>query len=99
MILATLIYVIELLQVRRWTYFFVVFGRNPLFIFILAGLLVKTLSRITVGEGSLLRWFYTDLFRSFAEPMFASLLFALFFMMLNWLVGYALDKRQIYIKV
>ncbi len=99
MILAFLIYIIELYHKQRWTYFFVVFGRNPLFIFILSGILVRTVFRIPVGERSLQGWFYHEFFGSFAGPVFASFLFALFFMMLNWLVGYFLDRKSIYIKV
>lgn len=99
MILATLIYVIELYNIRRWTYFFVVFGRNPLFIFVMSGVLIKTFFMIDVGGRSLPSWLYRDVFGSFAAPIHASFLFAVTFMLLNWLIGYFLDKRKIYIKV
>jgi predicted acyltransferase len=98
-ILCLLIYVIEMLRKQRWTYFFLVFGRNPLFIYLLSGLLITIFHMIPIGNGSLQSWFYKDIFRSIAGPVLASFLFALFYMMLNWLIGYFLDKRKIYIKV
>jgi predicted acyltransferase len=99
MILSILIFIIEISGRTKWTYFFVVFGRNPLFIYLLSEVLLITLYMIPVGNGSLQEWLYRDLFGSFASPINASLLFAVFFMLLNWAVGYLLDRRKIYIKV
>ena len=45
------------------------------------------------------QWLYRNVFGSFAGPVFASFLFAFFYMLLNWTVGYILDKKRIYIKV
>lgn len=98
-ILALLIFVIEMRRKQRWTYFFLVFGRNPLFIYVMSGILITVFYHIPVGDGHLQRWLYRDFFRSFSGPMAASLLFALFYMMVNWLIGYFLDRKKIYIKV
>ncbi|MFZ6009024.1 MAG: acyltransferase family protein [Bacteroidota bacterium] len=99
MILPALIFIIELRHRKKWTFFFEVFGRNPLFIYLLSEILLITLYMIPAGEKSLQQWFYKDFFGAFLSPINASLLFALSFMMVNWLVGYWLDKRKIYIKV
>lgn len=99
MILSILIFVIEMRKSTRWTYFFVVFGRNPLFIYLLSEVLLISLYLIPAGDKSLQQWFYKDFFGGFASPINASFLFAFFFMLLNWAVGYLLDKRRIYIKV
>lgn len=99
LILSILIYIIELYNRRRWTYFFVVFGRNPLFIYLVADVLITTMSMIEVGDTNLQHWFYKDVFGSFAGPFLASFLFAFFYMLLNWLVGYILDRKRVYIKV
>jgi predicted acyltransferase len=99
LILSILIFVIEIKKSRNWTYFFVVFGRNPLFIYLLSEVLLITLYMIPAGDRSLQEWFYKSFFGSFASPINASLLFALFFMLMNWAVGYVLDKRKIYIRV
>jgi predicted acyltransferase len=99
LILSVLIYVIEIYKRQRWTYFFVVFGRNPLFIYVFADILITILAMIRVGDSNLPAWLYSDFFGSFAGPVLASFLFAVFFMLVNWTIGYCLDKRKIYIKV
>ena len=99
LIISVLIYVIEIYRRQRWTFFFVVFGRNPLFIYLLADVLITIMAMIPVGDISLQQWFYRDVFGGFAGPYLASFLFALFFMLLNWTVGYFLDRKQIYVKV
>ena len=98
MILPALIYLIEILKRTRFSYFFVVFGKNPLFIYLLSEVLLVTLYLIPAGGSSLQQQIYAGL-RSFANPLNASLLFALLYMLTCWLVGYVLDKRKIYIKV
>ena len=99
LILSTLIYIIEIYKRQEWAVFFVVFGRNPLFIYLLADVLLTTLYMIPLGEKSLQEWIYQDLFGSIAGPLLASFLFAFVFMLINWSVGYFLDKKRIYIKV
>jgi len=98
-ILPILIYIIEIQKEKKWTYFFIVFGKNPLFIYLLSELALIILYMIPVKGASLEHWLYRDLFGSFASPINASLLFALFFMLFNWAVGYWLDRRQIYVRV
>jgi predicted acyltransferase len=77
----------------------VVFGRNPLFIYLLSELLLITLYLIPAGDASLQRWLYKDIFGSIASPVNASFLFAFFFMLTCWAVGYLLDRKKIYIRV
>lgn len=99
LILPVLIYLIEIKGSRTGTSFFVVFGRNPLFIYLLSEIVLITLYLVPVGDATLQQWFYKDLFGSFASPIYASFLFAFFFMLFCWAVGYVLDKKRIYIKV
>ena len=99
LILSVLIYIVEIYHKHKWTYFFVVFGRNPLFIYLLADVLITVMSLIVVGKTNLQQWLYKDVFGSFTGPTLASFLFAVFFMLLNWVIGYVLDRRRIYIKV
>lgn len=98
-ILSVLIYVIEMQRRKKWTYFFVVFGRNPLFIYILSSLLLTVFYMIPVGDTNLQRWIYRDFFGSFLSLINASFAFAIFYTLINWAVGYFLDKRRIYVKV
>jgi predicted acyltransferase len=98
-ILATVIYLIEFRKTVNWTYFFEVFGKNTLFIYLLSELLVIPLYIITMEPGtSLYRWIFGHTF-SYAGPYIGSLLFAIGFMLVCWTVGYLLDKKKIYIRV
>ncbi|ARS35624.1 acyltransferase family protein [Pontibacter actiniarum] len=99
-VLGTLMLVIEVAKLKKWTYFFEVFGKNPLFIFSMSVLVIKTLSFIKVDEETRLsRWIYQNWFLSWGEGEFASLMFALAYMLLHWLMGYWMDRNRIYIKV
>jgi predicted acyltransferase len=99
LILPILMFIIEIEKRQKWTSFFVVFGRNPLFIYLLSELLLITLYLIPAGDASLQRWLYKDIFGSIASPVNASFLFAFFFMLTCWAVGYILDRKKIYIRV
>jgi len=97
--LALLVYAIEVRGQRGWTYFFEVFGKNTLFIYLLSELAVVILSRVRVGSRDAYSWLYQHLFQPLAAPQLASLLFALCFMLACWLVAWQMDKRQWYVKV
>ena len=99
LIISTLIYIVEIYHSTKWTYFFVVFGRNPLFIYLLSEILLVTLYMVIIGDKNFIRWVSQDVFGNFTGPKNASFLFAFLFMMINWMVGYFLDKKRIYIKV
>lgn len=98
-LLAAFMLFIEVVGLKKWTYFFEVFGRNPLFIYALSGVLVKTMSLIRVGDLGLQGWIYQHGFTPYFVANNASLLFALAYMLLLWLIGYWMDKKKIYIKV
>lgn len=98
-ILSIIIYIIHFKHKTGWTYFFEVFGRNPLFIYLLSEIMAILLYFFKADNStSLFQWLYINIF-SFAGDYTGSFLFALCFMLLCWLVGYMLDKRKIYIKV
>jgi len=97
--LAVLMWMIEVKSIKNWTYFFEVFGRNPLFIYIMSGLVIKLFFIIRIDGQSFTGWIYENLFLSWSTGKNASLLFALSYMLLMWIIGYVLDKRRIYIKV
>lgn len=99
LVIAALMGIIEIIGFKKWTYFFVVFGRNPLFIYILSELTTGLMYFIRIDEMSLLGWLYNNLFLSWSEGNNASLLFAVSYMLALWLLGYILDKKKVYIKV
>jgi predicted acyltransferase len=99
-LLGGLIYIIDFLQRTRWTYFFQVFGKNPLFIYLLSELGATMLWFIPVGADRqpLYEWLFQNIFRH-AGMYFGSFLFAISYMLFCWLIGYILDKRRIYVRV
>lgn len=97
-ILAAILYIIDFRRWTKWTYFFEVFGRNPLFIYLLSEIGVIILWMVPIGGTPLYMWIYQNIF-GYVDPYFGSLLFALTWMLICWLVGYWLDKRKIYVKV
>jgi predicted acyltransferase len=98
-IIAGILYVIDFMHKTRWSHFFEVFGKNPLFIYLLSELLAILLYTIRTGSGK--SWFQAIYENTFGHigGKTGSLLFALAFMLTCWLVGWWLDKRKIYIRV
>lgn len=98
-LIGALIWIIEVVKLKKWTYFFEVFGKNPLFIFVMSGVFVMLMNVIWINGGSLKVWLYDQIFLSWLGPYNASLLFAVTYMLLMWLMGYWMDKKRIYVKV
>ncbi len=98
-VLAIIIYIIEILKFQRWSYFFEVFGKNTLFIYLLSEVGVIILYVIAVGDGNAYKWLFEKIFYPLAGGYVGSLLFAVSWMLICWVVGYWMDKRKIYIKV
>ncbi len=99
MVLSILIYIIDLQKLDKWTYFFEVLGRNPLFIYVLSMVGVILLFFFRVGDVRLYTWIYESYFQAIGSAHFGSLLFALSALGICWLVGYVLDRKKIYIKI
>ena len=110
-ILATMIYAIEVKQIRNWvTRFFDVFGKNALFVFALSAFLPRGLRLIRIPNGlddkgqpvylSPWNFIYERGYKFIpGDPRIGSLLFALTVILFMWAVCYWLDKKKIYIKV
>lgn len=105
LLFALLIYIIDMKGCKKWTLLFSVFGRNPLFLFILSIVWVKTLRlliRIPDGAGNTLSgnaWLYQYIFVPLAGNLNGSLMYALAHILLFWLTGYILYRRRLFIKV
>jgi predicted acyltransferase len=101
-ILASLMYGIEIRNWKRanWPQFFVIPGKNPLFIYLLSELVVIILYMVPAGGGqSAFDWIGIHVFQGLVPGAFGSLLFALTFMLFCWSVGWLLDRRRIYVRV
>jgi len=111
MIIGMLIYLIEFKSAKGgWSRFFDVFGKNPLFIFVLSGFLPRLTALFRwvdhINEQSekvytsVFPWFYNHICKNIAEDLrVGSLVYALCMITFYWLIVYMLDKKKIYIKV
>lgn len=99
LLLALLMFIIDVRKITGWTYFFEVFGKNTLFIYLVSEVLVIIAFTVRIGGGNLYQWLYQQWFTGWAPARVGSLLFAVSFMLLCWLIAYGMDKRKIYIKV
>lgn len=99
LILAGLIFLIEVRNQKGWTYFFVVFGRNPLMLYVFAWVIMDILSMIPVGNSTLRGVIYENIYTSWLSPNNASFFFAVSYMLLIWLIGLWMDRKKIYIKL
>jgi predicted acyltransferase len=101
-IIAALLYIVEIEKWNKWnwTKFFTVFGKNPLFIYLLSELLLVPFYRIQITpDANLHSWINTFFFQVIAPGAIGSLLFAVCYMLFCWLIGWWLDKKRVYIKV
>lgn len=98
LILPVLIFIIEHLGKKSWTSFFIIFGKNTLFIYLMSEVLVILMYWLPVGDSTLYSWIYENIFRN-AGNYFGSFLFGAWVMLTCWIAGYIMDKKKIYIKV
>lgn len=102
MTIATMIYLIELKQVKGGlSRFFDVFGKNALFVFALSAFLPKGLSLIRLEKGvNPWNFLYRKLLVHIpGDPKLGSLLYAVCVIMFMWVICWWMDKKKIYIKV
>jgi predicted acyltransferase len=97
--LSGMLWLIDVKNWHKWSYIFNAFGKNPLISFILSGLFVKTAALIKLGDTTLFHWIYTNIYQLAFGNYLGSLLFALSFVMLIWLIAWWMDRRGIIIKV
>ncbi len=101
--LALLVWIIDIRGKKSWSRFFEAFGVNPLFMYVLSEVLAIILvaTPITGPEGEISLYDY--IYVAGLQPVFGnyggSLAFAILFVLLNWLIGYGLYKKKIYIKI
>lgn len=89
-----LMYIIDIKGQQKWCGFFHVFGINPLFLYVASELLA-----ILFGHTGISKSVYTAIHALIPSLPWASLTYALCFVLLNFLLGYPLFKKKIYIKL
>ncbi len=94
LLLALLIWIIDIEGYRKWSLFFESFGINPLFLFV-SGSLFSTIFRIS----GIKEFVFGKILSPYMDVYLASVIYAILFVGFIWLVGYYLYKKQIYIKL
>jgi predicted acyltransferase len=103
-LLAFCYWLIDIKGYRRWAQPFLIFGTNALALYFLAELFARIISiikftRVDGSQANLKTLIYENLLASWAQPVNASLMFALLTVLL-WLgVMAILYRRRIFIKV
>ncbi len=100
LLLAALIWIIDILKFRRWTYPFSVFGLNPLISFVFSIVLVKVFLYVFKFDN---RNLYSLTYKNLFQPLFGnylgSFLFALVFTAFVWLFAFLLYRKNKVVKL
>lgn len=97
-------WLIDIKVYKKWSWPFVVFGVNALPLFVFSGIMARMLGayRVTGAEGqpiSLQKWIFDNGYLSMAQPIDASLLYAISFILLWLLLMWLLYRKRIFMKV
>lgn len=105
MVLLGLCYwLVDIKGYRRWATPFLVYGTNSIFVFALSSLLAKAsvIFRVTRADSRAVTWHtyvYDKFFVPLASPINASLLFAIFYVLLWLFLTWLLYRKRIFIKI
>jgi predicted acyltransferase len=102
--LATIMWIVDVHNVKGWTKPFVIYGMNPIVAFVGSGVMARLIYSIfkVNYDGkpiALQAAIYRSMFASWLSPVDASLAFALCFVLLWFGVLYVLYKKKIFLKV
>jgi predicted acyltransferase len=104
LVLASCYWLVDIKGHKLWTWPFVVFGVNALPLFVFSGITARMLGafRVAGSDGqpiSLQKWLFENIYLNIAQPVDASLLFAISVILFWFFVMWLLYRRQILIKV
>jgi predicted acyltransferase len=103
---ACLIFLIDVCKWTKWTYLFVVPGKNALFIYVITAVFSALFGKILMldtssgGSISMAKWFYKNVCVAlFGNNAAGSLCYAIMVVLLTWLLAWMLYRWKIFIKV
>jgi len=101
MLISFLVYILDKTNYRKdWTYFFEVFGKNPLFIYLLSDFVPIIFNMLTDAKGrSYEEAINLDVFQKLTPGPFGSFFYSATLMIFCWAVGYWMDKKKVYVRV
>ena len=89
-----LMYVIDIQGYQRWSTFFMVFGVNPLFLYVLSEVMAIVFGQYGVNDA-----LYNMIHTVVLNTYWASLCYALTYVLICWAVGWWLYTRKVFIKI
>ncbi len=97
-------FLIDARGIKKWAYPFTVYGMNAIFVFVLSGVVGRTLGliKLTMDDGtqrSLGAFIYQSLFVPIASPLNSSLLYAITWISVMYLIVWVMYKRKWFVKV
>ena len=98
LLLAAFIWLIDIMEQVKLAEPLLVYGTNPLFVYVLSFLVVTLYLNINMGDTSMYAWLYNQLSGVF-YPKLASFIFAFSHVVLFWFVSLKLYQRKIFIKI
>ncbi|WP_019029518.1 acyltransferase family protein [Colwellia piezophila] len=98
LLLAAFIWLIDIMKQVKLAEPLLVYGTNPLFVYVLSFLVVTVYLNINIGDSSMYGWLYQQLSNVFA-PKLASFIFAFSHVVFFWYVSLKLYQRKIFIKI
>ena len=102
-VLAGLIWLVDVKGLKTWTKPFVIFGANAIFLYAASSIWVKILLKISFElDGKMISgygYLYQTVFQPFAGDLNGSFLFALFHVFMFWLILAWMYRKKIFIKI
>ena len=99
LVLAALLYLVEIKHYKLWSAPFVVFGANSIAFFMFAGVVGRIFIMLPVGEQSLKTWLYREIFQPIWGDLNGSLAYAICFLLLSYAVMLLMYRKGIFWKV
>ncbi len=97
--LGGLLYILDFQKWRRWSRVFEAFGKNPLFCYVAAALIAKSLSLIQWDGVGLYTWAYENMFQPWFGYYAGSCLQAFAYTMVIWLLAWLLYRKDVVFKI
>jgi len=102
-VLAGLIWLVDVKGLKTWTKPFVIFGANAIFLYAASGIWAKILLQISFElDGKMISgygYLYQTVFQPFAGDLNGSFLFALFHVFMFWLILAWMYRKKLFIKI
>lgn len=83
---------------RKWTKPLAIYGMNAIAVYILAGVVARAAGLIKIGDATLQKQIYTNVFAPLAGPYTASMLYGIAFSFMMFLVAWFMYRRNWFLK-